>query len=95
MSYQYVAYNTKGELVRGKLSAATEEEATELLGYAGYKAINLKPHVPFISLNKLSEGLFNVRPDEIILLYRQLAMLLESGIDITASVRKYSTAVSS
>jgi len=86
MAYQYVAYNTKGEVVRGKLSATTEDEATELLGYAGYKAINLKPHVPFISLSKLSEGLYHVRPDEIILLYRQLAMLLESGIDIAASL---------
>ncbi len=86
MVYQYVAYNTKGEVVRGKLSAATEEAATELLGYAGYRAISLKLHVPFLSLDTLSAGMSQVKPDEIILLYRQLAMLLESGIDIAASL---------
>ncbi|MFC2048572.1 type II secretion system F family protein, partial [Chloroflexota bacterium] len=86
MTYQYVAYNTRGEVVKGKLSTATEEAATELLDFAGYKVISLKPHAPFISLNKLSAVLFNIRLDEVLLLYRQLAMLLESGIDIAASL---------
>jgi len=86
MVYQYVAYNESGELVRGKLPAASEETATELLGYAGYQAVSLKPYVPFLSLDKLSASLFQVKPAEIILMYRQLAMLLESGIDIAASL---------
>ena len=34
MVYQYVAYNESRDLVKGRLSAATEEAATELLGYA-------------------------------------------------------------
>ncbi len=88
MAYQYVAYNTKGETVKGKLSAATEEAATELLNYAGYKAISLKPYAPFFNLEKLSASLspVKVKPSEIVLLYRQLAMLLESGVDIAASL---------
>ncbi len=84
MAYQYVAYNTKGEVVKGKLSAASDEAATELLGYAGYQTVSLKAYVPFFNLDKLTEGLSQVKPTEIILLYRQLAMLLESGIDIAA-----------
>ncbi|MCK4387925.1 MAG: type II secretion system F family protein [Dehalococcoidia bacterium] len=86
MIYKYVAYNEKRELVKGKLPAATEEAATELLGYAGYQAISLKPYVPFFNMDKLSASLFQVRLTEIILLYRQVAMLLESGTDIAASL---------
>lgn len=86
MVYQYVAYNESGELVRGKLPAVSEETATELLLYAGYQAVSLKPYIPFLSLGKLSASMFQVKPAEIILMYRQLAMLLESGIDIAASL---------
>ena len=86
MTYQYVAYNESGQIVKGKLSAASEEAATELLGYAGYRAVNLKLFVPFLNVDKLTAGLFRVNPNEIILFYRQLAMLLESGIDIIAAL---------
>jgi len=86
MVYQYIAYNESGEVVKGKLPAANEEAATDLLGYAGYQAISLKPYVPFLNLDKLSASFSRVKPTEIILLYRQLAMLLESGIDIVASL---------
>ena len=86
MVYQYVAYNESGEVVRGRLPAPNEEAATDLLGYAGYKAISLKPQVPFLNLDKLLSNLLRVKPSEIILLYRQLAILLESGTDIVASL---------
>jgi type IV pilus assembly protein PilC len=86
MDYHYAAYTESGGIVRGKLAAASEEAATELLSYAGYQVISLKPFVPFFNLDKLSLSLFRVKPDEIILLFHQLAMLLESGIDIVASL---------
>jgi type IV pilus assembly protein PilC len=86
MVYQYIAYNEKGEVVKGKLPAADEEAATDLLGYAGYQAISLRPYVPFLNVEKLSSSFLRVKPAEIILMYRQMAMLLESGIDIVASL---------
>lgn len=86
MVFQYIAYNEKGELVKGKLPATNEEAANDLLGYAGYQAISLKPYIPFLNLEKLTAGLSKVKPSDIILIYRQLAMLLESGIDIVASL---------
>jgi type IV pilus assembly protein PilC len=86
MVYQYVAYNEKGEVVKGKLPAADEDAATDLLSYAGYRAISLKPYIPFLNLEKISASFFRVKQEEVILLYRQLAMLLESGIDIVASL---------
>ncbi len=85
MVYQYVAYNESGGLVKGKLSAATEEAATELLSYAGYKTVSLKPYVPFFNVDKLL-GPSKVKTTEIMLLYRQLALLIESGTSIGASL---------
>jgi type IV pilus assembly protein PilC len=86
MVYQYVAYNAKGEVVKGKLTADNDEAATELLDYAGFKAISLKPYTPFLSSETLLSQFTQVQPAEIILLYRQMAMLLESGTDIAASL---------
>lgn len=86
MVFQYIAYNEKGEIVKGKLPAVNEETANDLLGYAGYQTINLKPYVPFVNANRLKGFLFQVKPGDIILMYRQMAMLLESGIDIVASL---------
>jgi type IV pilus assembly protein PilC len=86
MIYQYIAYNSSGALVQGKLTAADDDAASTLLGYAGYQAISLKPHVPFFSAGRLSAQLTSVKPSEIILFYRQLALLLESGINIVTSL---------
>lgn len=86
MVYQYVAYKENGEIVTGRLSAASEESAANLLGYAGYRVVNLKRFVPFFSLDRLLSRFSEVKPAEIILFYRQLALLLESGVNITTSL---------
>lgn len=56
------------------------------MDYAGYQIISLRQFVPFLSLDKLFSRLSRVKPTEIILFYRQLALLLESGVDITTSL---------
>lgn len=86
MVFQYIAYNEKGEVVKGKLPAIDEDAANDLLGYAGYQAISLKPYIPFLNVDKFAIGLSQVKPNEIILVYRQMAMLLESGIDIVTAL---------
>ncbi len=86
MVYQYVAYNERGEIVKGKLSAASEEAATELLDFAGYQTVNLKPRFSFINFDRLLASLSPPKTNEIVFFYRQLAMLLESGIDITTGL---------
>ncbi len=86
MVYQYIAYDKNGEAVKGRLSATSEEAATELLSYAGYQVINLRPLTRFFSLDKLLARFSQVKPTEIILFYRQLSLLLESGIDIITSL---------
>ncbi len=86
MLYQYVACSESGEIVKGKLSAEKEESVAEMLAYAGYRLINLRPYVPFMSSGKFTAGLFPVKPQEVIMLYRQLALLLESGVNIATAL---------
>lgn len=84
--YQYVAYNQNGELVKGRLSGENEEAATDLLSYVGYQVISLKTYIPFLSMDRLLARFSQIKPSEIILFYRQLALLLDSGIDIVTSL---------
>lgn len=91
MVYQYAAYTEEGEIVKGKLTAASEATATEMLDYAGYQVISLKPFVPFLSLGKISFSSLSVKTNDIILFYRELAMLLESGIGIVTSLELLQT----
>jgi type IV pilus assembly protein PilC len=86
MIYQYIACSESGEIVKGKITATGEDAITEMLGYAGYRLINLKPWVPFFSPGKLTSQLFPVKAADIILLFRQLALLLESGVNIVTSL---------
>ncbi|MCX7912654.1 MAG: type II secretion system F family protein [Dehalococcoidales bacterium] len=86
MLYQYVACNEAGEIVRGKISANSEEAINQMLGYAGYRLINLKPYVPFMSMDSLTARLFPIKPNDVILLFRQLALLIESGISVVAGL---------
>lgn len=86
MIYQYIACSESGEIVKGKINATGEDAINEMLSYAGYRLINLRPYVPFFSPGKLTSQLFPVKPNDIILLFRQLALLLESGINIVTSL---------
>jgi type IV pilus assembly protein PilC len=86
MLYQYVACSESGEIVKGKLSAIGEEVISEMLGYAGYRVINLRPYTPFLSLGNLTAGLFRVKPNDITMLFRQLALLIESGVNIVTAM---------
>lgn len=86
MDYAYIAYNEDGEIVRGNLTAISEGAATELLAYVGYQVVSLRPFKPLFSLDKLYETFFPPKSNDIILFYRELAMLLESGISIVAAL---------
>jgi type IV pilus assembly protein PilC len=86
MIYQYIACSESGEIVKGKLSAVGEEAISEMLGFAGYRLINLRPYIPFLSLGNLTAGMFPVKPNDIIMLFRQLALLIESGVNIVTAL---------
>jgi len=86
MIYQYIACSESGEIVRGKITADGEDAITQMLSYAGYRLINLRPYIPFLSAGKLAAQLFPIKPGDIILFFRQLALLLESGISIVTAL---------
>lgn len=85
MDYQYLAYTENKKLVKGKVSAHSEQEAAGILEYGGYRVIRLKLLVPFLPMGKLFRPT-KVKLKEIVMFSRQLALLLESGIDAVSSL---------
>ena len=86
MDFQYIAYTADKKLVKGRLSATNEEAATSLLSYGGYQVVNLRTITPFFNMESLAARFSRVKPAEIIMFSRQLALLLESGTDIVTSL---------
>ena len=94
MSFQYVAYNSKGAVVKGKLQAVNDKAASDLLSMAGYQVISLKAFVNYFDKDKWAESLYKVKTSEIVLLYRQLAMLLECGTNMGSAIEMLQEQVS-
>jgi len=86
MDFRYVAYTEDKKLVKGKLSATSEEAASELLSYGGYQVISLQAVVALFNKEKQLARFYRIKPREIIMFSRQLALLLESGTDIVTSL---------
>jgi len=86
MDFVYTAYTEDRKIVKGKVSSISEEAATELLGYGGYRVISLKKVVPLFDKEKLVARFSRIKPPEIVMFSRQLALLLESGTDIVTSL---------
>ena len=87
MDFSYVAYGDEDKrLLSGKVSAPSEEAATELLGYGGYRVLSLRSVRPWFDKERLRARFARTKPAEIIMFSRQLALLLESGTDIVASL---------
>jgi type IV pilus assembly protein PilC len=82
MDFAYTAYTEDKRLVKGKVSATTEEAASELLSYGGYRVVSLKSGLPLLNREKLLSRFSQIKPAEIVMFSRQLALLLESGTDI-------------
>jgi len=87
MDFAYTAYTEDKKLVRGKVSATTEEAASELLSYGGYRVVSLKATFSLINKERLLASFAaRVKPAEIVMFSRQLALLLEAGTDIVTSL---------
>jgi type IV pilus assembly protein PilC len=86
MDFAYIAYTEDKKLVRGKLSASSEQMATQMLSYGGYRVVNLKEVVRFFNKEKFLSHFTRIKTAEIAMFSRQLALLLESGTDIVTSL---------
>jgi len=86
MDYQYIACTEDNRIVKGKLAAASEEVAADMLAYGGYRVLSLEEVTPFFRAEKLTTCFTPINPTEIIMFSRQLALLLESGTDVVTSL---------
>lgn len=86
MNYHYVACSENNRIVKGKLSAPNEEAAVGMLAYSGYRVLSLKEAIPFFSAGKLSARFSAIKPTELVMFSRQLALLIESGTDAVTSI---------
>ncbi len=86
MDFAYTAYTEDKKLVKGKVSATSEEAASELLSYGGFRVVSLKSALPLLNKEKLLASFSQIKPAEIVMFSRQLALLLESGTDIVTSL---------
>lgn len=91
MNYHYVACSENNRIVKGKLSAPNEEAAAGMLAYSGYRVLSLKEAIPFFTAGKLGARFSAIKPTELVMFSRQLALLIESGTDAVTSIELLQT----
>ena len=88
MDFQYTAYTSEKKVVKGKVAASDEEKAVGQLNSMGYQVLSIKSLGSMGKFRKSLDISFTtlVKPKEVIMFSRQLAILLESGIDIVTAI---------
>lgn len=87
MPYKYVAYTKTGERVQGTVDATSEALAEEVLWQSDYIIASLRPARPGAGLAEMMPTFFGVKPRDLIVLSRQLATLIESGIPLLSGLQ--------
>ena len=95
MDFKYVAYTAEKKLVNGHLTAVDEEKAVAQLNSINYQVISIRSSGSLTKFNKSLNFSFGsqVKPKEIIMFSRQMAILIESGIDIVTAIDLFKTQV--
>lgn len=86
MDFEYLAYTKERQLLKGKISAVSEEMAITTLGYSDLRVMSLKTVTPFFNVGRLTDAFTTIRPKEVVMFSRQLALLLEAGTDVVAAL---------
>ena len=86
MPYKYVAYDKEKQLVKGMLPVSTEGLAIDTLAKSGLKILSLK-EVKRRGVQGLSSLFSSVKPSNVVLFSRQLAMLLERGTGFLTALK--------
>ncbi|MFH0847845.1 MAG: type II secretion system F family protein [Chloroflexota bacterium] len=90
MNYQYVVYSAENKIVKGTITAPNDKAAREMLTRSGYRILGLRAVFSFsFQWEKYFPTLFQVKPKTVILFSRELALLLESGIDIVTALELF------
>jgi type IV pilus assembly protein PilC len=85
MEYEYVGYTVDRRVVKGRITADSEKSAGDALLRDGYQILNVKPITPFLT-GVPSFMKPKVKPEDVVMFSRQLALLLESGVGIVQSL---------
>lgn len=86
MDYQYAATTEENRLVRGKVSAPSQEAAENMLSYGGYRVISVRPKRSLIDTSRVAAYFSSIKTTEVIMFFRQLALLLRSGTDVVTAL---------
>jgi type IV pilus assembly protein PilC len=86
MDFQYIGYTRDRKLMRGKVTAPSEDAALDVLKYSGYNVLSLKKVTPFFNSEKLTATFSQIKPQELVMFSRQLALLVETGSDIVSAL---------
>lgn len=81
MDYSYVGYTEDRRIIKGKVSAGSDKMAEDMLANVGYRLLSLKQVTPFTP----NTGTFfqaKVKPTELMMFSKQLALLVESGVGL-------------
>lgn len=68
------------------MSGTSVAAVSESLQYDGYRTLDVKPVSQLFDWEQFRAQLFPPTPAQVVLLYRQLALLLESGLDIVSGL---------
>ena len=93
MDFKYVAYTSEKKMLKGRLAAPDETKAVVQLNSLGYQVISIKSVGSMGKVGRVLNISFTspVKSKEVIMFSRQLAILLESGIDIVSSIELFKT----
>jgi len=86
MDFEYLAYTKERQLLKGKVSAVSEEGAINALNYSDLRVVSLKIVTPFFNFGRLTDAFTTIKPKEVVMFSKQLALLLESGTDVVAAL---------
>lgn len=86
MDFEYLAYTKERQLLKGKISAVSEESAITTLGYSDLRVMSLKTVTPFFNVGRLTAAFITIKPKEVVMFSKQLALLIEAGTDVVAAL---------
>jgi type IV pilus assembly protein PilC len=86
MDFEYLAYTKERQLFKGKISAISEEAAITTLGYSDLRVMSLKTVTPFFNVGRLTAAFTTIKPKEVVMFSKQLALLIEAGTDVVAAL---------
>jgi type IV pilus assembly protein PilC len=86
MIYKYTAYTPQKTIVRGILDVVSQKEAIATLERSGLNILSLK-RSGRLNLERILPFLYTVKPGDIVMFSRQLAMLLERGVGFLVALR--------